>query len=123
MHKLIENGLPPFCPILPATGTSSYKLAKVLLPFMASLTSLRLFTKVAGERPRKINYLLSTLHLQKQPLEVFYKNRCSQNRPATSSKNRLWHRCFPANFARFLRTPFLQNISERVLQNLQRILN
>ena len=24
---------------------------------------------------------------------------------------RLWHRCFPENFAKFLRTPFLQNTS------------
>ena len=27
--------------------------------------------------------------------------------PATLFKKRLWHRCFPANFAKFLRTPFL----------------
>ena len=26
-------------------------------------------------------------------------------RPATLLKKRLWHRCFPRNFARFLRTP------------------
>ena len=31
--------------------------------------------------------------------------------PATLLKNRLWHRCFPTNFAKFLRTPFLQNTS------------
>ena len=30
-------------------------------------------------------------------------------RPATFLKKRLWHRCFPANFTKFLRTPFLQN--------------
>ena len=24
-------------------------------------------------------------------------------------KKRLWHRCFPVNFVKFLRTPFLQN--------------
>ena len=28
---------------------------------------------------------------------------------------RLWHRCFPVNFAKFLRTPFLQNTSDRLL--------
>ena len=28
-------------------------------------------------------------------------------RPAILSKKRLWHLCFPVNFARFLRTPFL----------------
>ena len=26
--------------------------------------------------------------------------------PATLLKKRLWHRCFPVNFAKFLRTPF-----------------
>ena len=28
-------------------------------------------------------------------------------RPATLLKKRFWHRCFPVNFAKFLRTPFL----------------
>ena len=27
-------------------------------------------------------------------------------RPATLLKKNLWHRCFPVNFAKFLRTPF-----------------
>ena len=30
-------------------------------------------------------------------------------RPTTLLNKRFWHRCFPANFAKFLRTPFLQN--------------
>ena len=34
--------------------------------------------------------------------------------PATLIKKRLWHRCFPVNFAKFLRTP-LQNTSGRLL--------
>ena len=28
-------------------------------------------------------------------------------KPATLLKKRFWHRCFPVNFAKFLRTPFL----------------
>ena len=28
--------------------------------------------------------------------------------PATLLKKRLWHRCFPENFLKFLRTPFLK---------------
>ena len=32
-------------------------------------------------------------------------------RPATLSKKRLWHRCFPVIVSKFLRTSFLQNIS------------
>ena len=30
-------------------------------------------------------------------------------------KKRLWHRCFPIKFAKFLRKPFLQNTSGRLL--------
>ena len=36
--------------------------------------------------------------------------------PATLLKKSLLHRCFPVNFAKFLRTPFLQNTSGRLLQ-------
>ena len=34
---------------------------------------------------------------------------------ATLFKKRLWHMYFPVNFAKFLRTPFLQNTSRRHL--------
>ena len=30
-------------------------------------------------------------------------------------KNRLWHRCFPVNFAKFLRISFLQDTSDRLI--------
>ena len=36
-------------------------------------------------------------------------------RSVTLFKKRLWHRCFPMNFAKFLRTAFLQNTSGRLL--------
>ena len=34
-----------------------------------------------------------------------------KSQPVTFLKNRLWHSCFPVNFAKFIRTPFLQNTS------------
>ena len=37
---------------------------------------------------------------------------------ATSLKKRLWHRCFPVNFAKFLRTPILQNSSGQLLLSI-----
>ena len=66
-----------------------------------------------------------------QPPDVSCKKTCSQNSqentcvrvsfliklqacglwPATLLKKRLRYRCFPLNFAEFLRIPFLQNIS------------
>ena len=36
-------------------------------------------------------------------------------RPTTLVKERLWHRFFPVNFVKFLKTPFLQQISGRLL--------
>ena len=34
-------------------------------------------------------------------------NKVAALRPATLLKKRLWHMCFPVNFVKFLRTPFL----------------
>ena len=43
---------------------------------------------------------LTKLHqIQKQPPEVFYIKR-----PATLLRKRLWHGCFPMNFADFKKT-------------------
>ena len=42
-------------------------------------------------------------------------NKVAGLRPATLSKKRPWHRCFPVNFAKFLRTSFLQNTFGRLL--------
>ena len=38
-------------------------------------------------------------------------NKVAGLRPSTLLKKRLWHRCFPVNLAKFLRTPFSQNTS------------
>ena len=35
----------------------------------------------------------------------------------TSLKKRPWHRCFRVNFVKFVRTPFTQNTSGRLLEN------
>ena len=35
--------------------------------------------------------------------------------PATLLKKRLWYRCFPVNFPKFIRTSFLQNTPGRLL--------
>ena len=38
--------------------------------------------------------------------ESFFFNNIAGLRPATLLRKRLWHRCFPVNFVKFLRTPF-----------------
>ena len=76
---------------------------------------------------------------QKQPSEVFFEKRYSYKnfakftgkhlcwglffnkvvvlKPATLLIKRFQHRCFPVNFAKFLRMPFLQNNSVGLLLN------
>ena len=47
--------------------------------------------------------------------QSLFFNKVVGLRPATLLKKRLWHRCFPVNFAKSLRTPFLQNMSGQLL--------
>ena len=47
--------------------------------------------------------------------QSLFFNKVAGVMTATLFKNRLWHRRFPVNFAKFLRTPFLQNTSGRQL--------
>ena len=51
--------------------------------------------------------------------QSLFFNKVAGLRPATLLKKRLWHRCFPVNFAKFLRAPFSQNTSGRLLQFVQ----
>ena len=74
--------------------------------------------------------------IQKQPPKVFYKkgvlrnfaklagrhlcqglffNKFAGRRPETLFKKRLQHKCFPVNFVKLLRIPFLQNTFGRLL--------
>ena len=39
--------------------------------------------------------------------QSLFFNKVAGLRPATLLKKRLWHRCFPVNFAKFLRTSYL----------------
>ena len=60
---------------------------------------LRNFTKFTGK------------HL----CQSLFFNKVAGLSPATLLKKRPWHRFFPVNFAKFLRTYFLQNTSGRLL--------
>ena len=50
-------------------------------------------------------FIWRILKLQKQPPELFYKNRYLRH--VTLSKKRLWHRCFPMNFGEIFKNIFL----------------
>ena len=50
----------------------------------------------------------------KHLFQSLFLNKVADLRPVTLSKKILWNRCFPVNFAKFLRTPFLQYTSGRL---------
>ena len=52
---------------------------------------------------------------RKTPVSESLFNKVAGLTPATFFKKRISRRCFPVNFAKFLRTPFLQNTSRRQL--------
>ena len=54
--------------------------------------------------------------------QVLFFNKVAGPEPATLLKKRLWRRCFPVNFAKFLGTPFSQNTSGRLLLDKQHFL-
>ena len=53
--------------------------------------------------------------LEKHLGQSLFLNKVAGLRSVTLLKKRLWQRCFPVNFATFLRTPFLQNTSRRLV--------
>ena len=72
---------------------------------------------------RKNNSFFECKKVYKQPPEVFCKKGVL--RPATLLKRRLWHRCFPLNFVKFLRTFFTELLratafkSHKIYENSQ----
>ena len=65
------------------------------------------------------------LEISQNPQENICARVCFCNKvagPATLLKKRLWHRCFPVNFVEFLRTPFLQNTTGRLLLEQKNVL-
>ena len=48
-------------------------------------------------------------HGPKHLCQSLFSNKVTGLRPAKLLKKGLWHKCFPVNFAKFLRTFFLQN--------------
>ena len=64
---------------------------------------------------KKVVFLNFTNFPGKHLSQSLFFNKAADLRPETLLKKRLWHKCFHVNFAPFLRTPFLQNTSRRLL--------
>ena len=75
--------------------------------FLAGMISHR----VIHQKPEAVAHKCSVKRLL---LEISKNFTLVEKLQASSLlRKRLWHSCFPMNFAKFLRTPFLQNTSGR----------
>ena len=71
---------------------------------LSTLVSLALFSNKTAFN-KEIKYALGCCYFK---FESEVIDTPMQSPPACDFiKKRLWHRCFPVNFAKFLRTPFL----------------
>ena len=62
---------------------------------------------------KKVFLIISQNSQENTCTRVFFNKNATLG-PETLLKKRLWYRCFPVNFVKFLRTLFLQNTSERL---------
>ena len=89
--------------------------ARDLLSFIVLLTYRSSHQKYSMKEGILRNF---TKFTGKHLCQSLFLNKVAGLTPATLLKKRLWHRYFPVNFVKFLRTTFLQNTSQRLLLNL-----
>ena len=72
---------------------------------------------------KKVFLEISQNFTGKHLCESLFFNKVAGLGPSTLFKKSLWHRCFPVNFEKFLKTPFLQNTSGRLFLTFEGSLN
>ena len=69
---------------------------------------------------KKVFLKISQKFTGKHMCQSLLFNKVAGPRPATLIKKRLWHRCFPVNFAKFLRTSFsIEHLGWLLLRDLR----
>ena len=87
------------------------------IPITNNTSTENIMNRSSHQRLSRLKVVLrnSTIFTGKHLCQSLFFNNVASLRPVTLLKRRLWHRCFPVNFVKFLRTPFLQNTSRRLL--------
>ena len=106
--------------VKPSRSTISfYLLSEVFIKWLLAEDSnlhLRLHSIKGNSRSSRPEVFVEiSQNSQENTCARVFFNKVARLRPVTLLKKRLWHRCFPVNFAKFLRTPFLLNTSGRML--------
>ena len=75
----------------------------IVFAITIQMTTRRSHQRCSVRKEGLINFVKFT---GKHLCQVLFYNKVAGLDPATLLKKRLWYRCFPMNFAKFLRTPF-----------------
>ena len=75
----------------------------------------RICSRISYRRCSIRNGVLRNFAKFTENTQSLFFNKAADLRPATLLKKRFWLRCFPVNFGKFLRPPFLKNTSQRLL--------
>ena len=108
----------------------------IQFPLQTVVNPLRMLEKVETQEliPEELDMIVFRTHHQRCSIKKsvlknfakltgksmcwsFFFNKVTDLRPETLLKKRLSQRCFPVNFAIFLRTTFLQSASRRLILN------
>ena len=87
----------------PVQGSLFNKVA--ILTAWTHLTVLETEVATGGVMWEKVFLEISSIH-RKHLCQSLLFNKVASSRPATLLKKRLWHSCFPVNFAKFQELPF-----------------
>ena len=74
IHKETRNEISPFCPIVSATGTPTYKLAKLLLKFLTPSTANEFTVSDSIHFPEEICQQDSNLHMASLDVDSLFTN-------------------------------------------------
>ena len=74
VHKETRNGIPPFCAILSAIGTPTYKLAKFLLKFLSPSTANEFTVIDSFHFAEEISQQDSNLHMASLDVDPLFTN-------------------------------------------------
>ena len=95
------------------------RIFKLTLPVWDFFPAEFRFTISLGVRSRRSEVFFMFLEISQNLQET----TCARVSFLSLLKERLWHRCFPVNFAKFLRTLFLPNTSGRLPLHIVRWLH
>ena len=117
-HFLIQSENPRVNKLLTLNKLQNLSQFQIFISLFSCQWLIALFTRVLLRVTVYYYYVtyaseaaVKSCSIKKAFLEISQNSQENAYARVSFLKKRLWHRCFPVNFSKFLRTPFLRNTS------------